>query len=136
DRADRNWRVFGDLRDVNLQVLTAALPAVETPLPQRGNGDLSVWLEWGSDSLDRGMIEAALDDVAWLPGHGVEADGYEHIELSAEWVRAADGWRLALNDIDLTRDGRTWPGGSGSVLEWHADAQGETSRVNVQSEFL
>src|SRR5690554_2280244 len=74
DRADRNWRVFGDLRDVNIEVLTTALPAAVTPLPQRGSGDLSIWLEWGSDSLDRGMIEANLDYVAWMAEHGVDAD--------------------------------------------------------------
>jgi uncharacterized protein (TIGR02099 family) len=126
---ESQWRVFGELGGVDLAVLSAALPR-EAFAPSRGFGDVSVWLEWTPEGLARGMIDADVTDVAWPAAAAAGSDGYEHVSVSVEWQRRADGWRLMVNDIGVTREGRTWPVGGNSMLDVRPDA------LALESHFL
>ena len=129
----RDWRFFGDIRDVNLDVLAASLPDLAA-LPRRGGGDVALWLEWRDTALVRGMLDATLGDVAWTEDESVDP-AYEHLAVSAEWQRSVGGWRVVLNDIDVRRDDRVWPAGADSVLELDRGTDG-VDRLELTSGFL
>ncbi|HEX5420135.1 MAG TPA: DUF3971 domain-containing protein, partial [Gammaproteobacteria bacterium] len=148
----QNWRLFADLRDVDLGALALALPS-ETEIPVRGNGDVGLWLEWHGGRLEHAMLETALDGVAWASGgppagtaatssapdpqRGARTNlaAYRHVALSAEWLRTSDGWRLMLNDIDLQRAGRTWPRGTDAILDVGQDGGG-VDKLALRSDFV
>ena len=125
------WRVFGSVTDADLAALAAALP--ELPIrPDSGRGDTTVWLEWGDGRFVRGMVDASFADVAW---HDGIARHYERLGAAAEWRRIASGWRIALNDVEITRDGRAWPSNADTVIELELD-DGGIRAVRVDSTFV
>lgn len=139
----RNWRLYGDVRDVDLDVLAAALPDAAA-IPTHGRGHLAVWLQWTGGELARGMLDAALDGVDWagraVPGGGPgerrdASDGYRRIALSAEWLRnASGGWHVTLDDVNLDRD-RVWPTGTDAVVDI-ARGPGGIEQVAARSDFV
>lgn len=132
DDLGRNWRLFADLRGVDLGVLKRALPAF-AEAPTQGKGDVGLWLEWTAGRLKHVMLETAVDDLGW--GGRRAVGDYSHVALSAEWLRNADGWRLMLNDIDLQRDGRTWPRGTDAVVDVTQGPDG-APKIIARGDFL
>src|SRR5690606_25089243 len=76
---------------------------------------------------------ASLADVAWHDG--VERR-YERLGASAEWLRTASGWRIALNDVELAREGRAWAPNADTVIELDLDDAGGIGAVRVESTFV
>ncbi|HLF09997.1 MAG TPA: DUF3971 domain-containing protein, partial [Gammaproteobacteria bacterium] len=134
-RLTGDWRVFANIRDVDLAVAARVLPATATVVPQEGNGDVSVWLEWEASALMRGTAELALDNVVLPRVLGTAGSRYERIALTSEWEQNADGWRLVLNDIAVARSGRIWPTGASIEIELENDATGPAS-FSLRSDFL
>ena len=130
-RRGGGWRVFGRAQQADLATIRAALPNLPG-WPIRGGGDFSIWLEWRDGALVRGMLDAALAGIEWADARGAR---YDRAALAAEWTRTHAGWRLALNDVAIERDGRAWPADADLVLDVAADADG-WSAVSVQSSFL
>ncbi|HEX6993881.1 MAG TPA: YhdP family protein [Gammaproteobacteria bacterium] len=126
------WRVFGDVTDADLAGLAAALP--ELPVrPESGHGDATVWLEWSDRRFVRGMLDASFANVAWHDG--VERR-YERLGASAEWLRTASGWRIALNDVEIARGGRAWAPNADTVIELEWDGGSALDAVRIDSTFV
>ena len=134
-RFSGDWRVFADVRSVDLAEAGRVLPATATAVPQAGNGDVSVWLEWHGGVLTHSTAELALDDVVLPRVLGTAGSRFERIAFTSDWQRNTDGWRLALNDIAITRSGSVWPSGSSTEIDFTSDASGLTS-VALRSDFL
>ncbi|HEX6996511.1 MAG TPA: YhdP family protein [Gammaproteobacteria bacterium] len=109
-----DWRVSAEARELDFAVLASSLPS-ELSLPRAGRGDVSLDLDWRGGRLVRGTGEAALRGVELARGDG--AAGYERLALAGDWQRRPDGWRLALTDVQVTRQGRAWPAPADLVLE-------------------
>src|SRR5690606_8317438 len=54
---------------------------------------------------------------------------------AAEWRRTASGWRIALDDVDLVRDGRAWTSNADTVIELELDDDGIRA-ARIDSTFL
>ena len=134
-RLTGDWRLFADVRDVDLAVAARVLPATATAVPQAGNGDVSVWLEWHDGALARGTAELALNDVVLPRVLGTAGSRYERIAFTSEWEQSTGGWRLVLNDIAVARAGRSWPSGAGIQIELTRDAEGPAS-FSLRGDFL
>jgi uncharacterized protein (TIGR02099 family) len=130
-----DWRVFADLRDIDLAVAAPALPATAPALPQAGNGDVSLWLDWRASALASVAAEIALDDVVLPRVLGTAGSRYERIGLTGEWARTEQGWRVNVNDLAVTRAGRTWQARSATEIEYQGDADGPRSFA-LRSDFL
>ncbi|HEY8519746.1 MAG TPA: YhdP family protein [Gammaproteobacteria bacterium] len=109
-----DWRVSAEARELDFAVLASSLPS-ELSLPRAGRGDVSLELEWRAGMLVGGRGEAALRGVELARGDG--AAGYDRLALGGDWQRRPDGWRLALTDVEVTRQGRAWPTPTDLVLE-------------------
>jgi uncharacterized protein (TIGR02099 family) len=127
------WSVAGSVRGVDLAVLRRLLPDGQ-PWPSAGTGDVSVMLGWSGQLLAEAEVELALDDVL-IPSLGGAPAAFERLGVSAAWRQRREGWSLDLNDIALTRAGRTWPR-AGRARVASAWVQGELSAVSMRSDFV
>ncbi|MGB7214000.1 MAG: YhdP family protein [Gammaproteobacteria bacterium] len=125
------WRVFGRAERADLAEIGAALPDIRG-WPVEGRGDVSIWLEWQGGTLVRGLLDAALADLEWAEARGAR---YDRAAFAAEWTRTDTGFRLALNDVEIVRDGRDWPDDADLLLDVATDDSG-WSEVSLESSFL
>jgi uncharacterized protein (TIGR02099 family) len=105
------WRVVAELEDFDFAGWSTLLPAQPGFVPDRGHGDLSLWVEFLERSAVKGTLQLALADVS-LPGQrlaATEAEPYDNISLVAEWQHETDGWRIGLTNMVISRSGRRWP---------------------------
>jgi uncharacterized protein (TIGR02099 family) len=130
-----DWRVFADVRNVDLAVAARVLPETAPAVPQAGRGDVSLWLQWQASTLEHVTANLALDDVALPRVLGTAGALYERIAFTGDWQRNPDGWRLVLNDVAVTHAGRVWPGGTSTSIELQTGAAGPTA-LNIASDFL
>jgi uncharacterized protein YhdP len=130
-----DWRIYADVEGIDLAVAARLLPSSVVP-PQAGNGDVAVWLDWQRRKLTHGTIKLALEDVALPTVSGTAGSSFDRIAFNAEWQRKADGWRAALNDVAVTRNGAAWPQNVTAVIELGRDADGRIERLSLQSDFL
>jgi uncharacterized protein (TIGR02099 family) len=130
-----DWRVSADVADADLAMVARLLPD-SAVVPQAGNGDVGVWLEWRSRELVGGTVDLALDDVAVPTVLGTAGARYERIALKGDWQRDGREWHVALRDVGVTREGRAWPTGSGAEIEVARDAAGELIPVALKSDFM
>jgi uncharacterized protein (TIGR02099 family) len=129
-----DWRLRAEVTDVDLAVAARLLPN-SALLPQAGNGDVAVWLEWQDAELAHGTAELALAGVALPTVSGAAGGLYDRIALTADWQRDEDDWRLAFNDLAVTRAGRAWPTESDAEIELRRDAAG-LERFVLRGDFL
>ncbi len=130
-----DWRVSADFEDVDLAMAARLLPD-SAVVPQAGNGDVAVWLEWRSRELVGGTVDVALADVTVPTALGAAGSGYDRIALKGDWQRDGGQWHVALRDLDVTRSGRAWPAGSEAEIEVVRDASGALTRLALKSEFM
>ncbi len=107
-RLGGDWRVSADARGVDFAVLARSLPS-DLALPRAGRGDVSLWANAQDGSVVRGTVAMTLANVV-LPESGAADPRYDRVAFRGEWLRLADGWRAVLNDVQVTRGGRSWPG--------------------------
>jgi uncharacterized protein (TIGR02099 family) len=128
-----DWRASAQARAIDLGVAARLLPATSV-VPEAGNGDLTVWMEWRGGVPTAGNVSLALANLQ-LPGvRDAPASRVEHIAFNGGWQRDGDAWHVALKDVAVTRGGRAWPS---SDLELDAvRSDGRLQRVEVRSAFL
>ena len=118
----RAWSVFAEMRDVDLAMLSTFVPE-STQLPHAGVGDLSVWLDVSGGRTRQATVQAAFADLQLGAADG-GSDGYEQLELTAEWNRLQQGWTLAVRNLNLRRNALAWPAGAGLDLRVVEDEAG------------
>jgi len=130
-----DWRVSADVEDVDLAMLARQLPD-SAVVPQAGNGDVALWLEWQKRELVGGTVDLALTDVAMPSALDGAGSRYDRIALKGDWQREGTRWHVALRDVGVTRAGRAWPAGSSAQIEVARDAAGALARLALKSDFL
>ena len=108
--SQRDWRLFTEIRDLDLATLPSFIPQ-PVQMPIAGVGDVSVWLDVTGAQANQGTMQLAFAGLR-VSNVDAEDDGYDNIELTAEWSRLDEGWTLSLNNLDVARGGQSWPGGA------------------------
>jgi len=125
------WTAFITVRDANLDVLSRLWP-VEYVSGLSGNGDVSAWVDISGGIANRIMLDLALEDVALSRLDGRQADRFDKVSLTAEWLRETDAWQLTLDEVLLSRDGQQWRRGGNSMLRSTLDGK----EIELHSDFL
>jgi uncharacterized protein (TIGR02099 family) len=103
-----DWRLAADVNGVDIAAVARLLPST-TIVPQGGEGDVAVWLDWEGGELVGGTTDLALSRVVLRSAPGAVASHYDTISLAGDWRHVDDGWRFALRDVAVARNGRSWP---------------------------
>jgi len=136
DDSGRDWRVVAELRDLDLSALTTRFPD-QRGLPRSGVGDVSIWLDFIGGTVQRATAELALEDLllAEHPDFTDLESTYESLAVTTEWGREDDGWQLALSNLELRRQSRSWPGNVSINLGVTEDSSGLNGFV-LNSSFV
>ena len=136
DGSGRDWRVVAELRDLDLSALKTRFPD-QPGLPRSGVGDISIWLDFIGGRVQRVTAELELEDLllAEHPGFTDLESTYETLAVTTEWSREDDGWQLALSNLDLRRQSRSWPGNVSMNLGVTEDSSGLNGFVLNSSFF-
>jgi uncharacterized protein (TIGR02099 family) len=126
------WRLDADTDELDLGVLAALLP-IDPVLPVSGHGAVDAVVEWSDNRLAGLRVGVDLADL------GVGEAGnepYEYVQFVADWQRSdAAGWQLALDRIEISRNGRAWdPAGSAGFSL--ATVDGEVQAITLVSDFF
>lgn len=133
DAEPGQWRLYGNLLDVNLSALMRLAPGV-ADFAVAGSGDIEARIDWSDGRVVNGTATVALANVV-SPGASVDAP-YERLALQLEWNQDTDrSWRFALSDIELDRNQRDWPGGSNATLQVRSDDDG-VAQFALRGDFL
>ena len=132
-QGERDWRLFGEVRNLNLAELPALLPE-SLELPAAGEGDVSFWLDLTGDRARQATLALAFDGLR-LGRSGGGDPAYERVGMTVEWSRLEAGWALSVSNLDLRRGGRVWPSGVGLDLRVGEDERGLSS-LELRSGFL
>jgi uncharacterized protein (TIGR02099 family) len=128
-----DWRLSAEVDAVDIAVAARSLPAAAV-VPQAGQGDVAVWLEWQAGELVGGTADFTLDDVVVEGAPDALASRYERVALSGDWRRTGDNWRFALRDVAVTRDGRSWP--VPATVDIDVEQAAGVERLAVRGSFL
>ena len=104
-KGERNWRFFGEIRDLDLAILPTLLPELGQE-SAGGVGDVAVWLDMTGIQINQSTMQLALTDVSLGDD---ETAGYDSFGLTAEWFRLENGWTLSVNNLNVSRSGSSWP---------------------------
>jgi len=134
---NERWRLFIDLRQVDLAELAQLLPNNNSALPGTGIGDFSLWLYWQQGELleataqlaARNLVPAGTGELGW------QDFSYDNVDLTAEWSRTDRGWQLALSNVSVVRNGRVWPDDSHVDLEVGVGPEG-FDLLGLRANFL
>lgn len=129
-----DWRLAADVDAVDIAAIARLLPSTAV-VPQAGQGDVAVWLDWAGGELAGGTTELALSDVVLRSAPAATESRYDRVSLSGDWRRADDGWRFALRDVAVTRDGRPWSEEATVDIEVAQNDAG-LERLALRSSFL
>ncbi len=131
-----DWRVVAELRDLDLSALQVLIPDGEG-MPRSGVGDISVWLDFNRGRLEQATAQLTLEDLqlADNPGLLVAESTYENLAGTMEWSRQADGWQIALSNVNLRRQNHSWP--SGVIVDLQiTENEGAQDSFRLKSSFL
>jgi len=136
DGRGRDWRVVAEMRDLDLSALPTLLPS-QSGLPQSGIGDVSVWFDLTGNEVELATIQFSLAELQLAEHQNFSAaeSTYQNFGATAEWSRNPDGWQLALGNLNLRRQGRSWPSDISVSLGISKDAEGLTG-AELRSGFL
>lgn len=130
-----DWRVSASADDVDLSSVGRFMPA-SAVVPQTGNGDVAVDLEWRRARLVGGDVKLALTDVQLPAVRGTAGSRFERIALGGDWRLADGAWHIDLKDVAVTREGRSWPVASNAEIDLALGADGGLERLALRSAFL
>lgn len=101
------WQIEATTEALDLAQLAELVPFA-LPDPVTGTGDLTAAFEWRGVALEAVRFEAALEAVAVGTGDAAGA-AFERLAATGRWQRTGPaGWRLALDALEVERDGRDW----------------------------
>ena len=129
-----DWRVSVEAQEVDLGVAGRFLPESDV-LPQAGRGDLALWVEWQRGEPVGGTADVELAGVEFPGVLGAVRSRYERIAFTADWQRTEAAWRVALQDLAVEREGRSWPAGTAAEIELVRGAAG-VEKFALRSDFL
>ncbi len=136
DGSGRDWRIFAELRDLDLSTLTTLLPN-QPGMPRSGVGDVSVWFDFFGSRVERATIQLTLENLllAQHPSFNDADSTYENLAFTTEWNRDDGGWQLALSNLNLRRQSRSWPADASVTLNVAKDSEGLNGFVLSSSFF-
>ena len=136
DGSGRDWRIFAELRDLDLSAFEMLLPNVRG-MPRSGVGDVSLWLDFLGGRVERATVQLTLEDLllAQHRSFDVADSTYENLAVTMEWSRDEGGWQLALSNLNLRRQSRSWPGDVSVTLRVTKDSNGLDGFVLSSSFF-
>lgn len=113
DLAARSGRLYVGGRGLDLAELGAgqAIAGISAPA---GTGDIELWSRWQQGRIDDMRLRLDLRDTVLaasapvLAGKAVSVtprSHFEHLGLSARWLRNGDDWTLDVADMQVTHDG-------------------------------
>jgi uncharacterized protein (TIGR02099 family) len=109
-----------DAEAVDLAELASFVP-IDPVWPVTGRGMADAEIEWTGSRLEGLRLDLDGEDVRI----GAEAsEPYERVSLDASWRRTADGWRLELDDVSVSRGGRPWEPSGSAVFSIETDEIG------------
>ena len=129
-----NWQVSASADDVDLSAVGRFLPDFRV-VPQAGNGDVAVNLEWRRAHLVGGDVKLALTDVELPAVRGTAGSRFDRIALGGDWRLDDDTWHIDLKNVSVAREGRAWPVTSNGEIDL-ALADGALRRLALRSSFL
>jgi uncharacterized protein (TIGR02099 family) len=128
------WQADITAPALDLAALARLVP-VDTVVPLGGRGDVSARFEWAGGQIVAAGLDAAFESLAI----GAPAGGDETIEalaFTSAWRRTgAEEWRLTLDDVAMSRNGREWPPENSASFTLGRSA-GETSTVGLSADFI
>ena len=128
-------RLAASADDVDLSSVGRFMPD-SVVVPQAGNGDVAVDLEWRRARLVGGDVKLALSDVQLPAVRGTAGSQFDRIAFGGDW-RLGDGdWHIDLKDVAVTREGRAWPVTSNAEIDLALDGDGGLERLSFRSAFL
>ncbi|HUO67297.1 MAG TPA: YhdP family protein, partial [Gammaproteobacteria bacterium] len=130
-----DWRISASADDVDLSSVGRFMPG-SAVVPQAGNGDVSVDLEWRRARLVGGDVKLAFVDVQLPAVRGTAGSRFERIALGGDWRLGDGGWHIDLKDVAVTRDGRSWPVTSNAEIDLALHGDGGIDRLALRSAFL
>ena len=101
-----DWRLAATGQAIDIGALAALVPSAGFSIG--GAGDVEVSLSGRGRAVAAANVSVALGDVVVGTGHAP----YDRLHLAAGWQRDNGDWRLQVEDVELSRDGREWPGDS------------------------
>jgi uncharacterized protein (TIGR02099 family) len=129
-----DWRLAADVDGVDIATVARLLPSTSV-VPQGGEGDVAVWLDWENGELVGGTTDVALSDVVLRSAPGAVASQYDTMSLAGDWRRADGAWRFALRDVAVMRNGRSWPESATVDIEIAEGGNG-LGRLALRGSFL
>ena len=130
-----DWHVSASADDVDLSSVGRFMPD-SVVVPQAGNGDVAVDLEWRRARLVGGDVKLALTDVQLPAVRGTAGSRFDRIGLNGDWRLGDDAWHIGLKDVAVTREGRAWPITSNAEIDLALDGDGGLKRLALRSAFL
>ena len=106
---------------------------------ERGRGDMELWSRWEGGRMRRLQGRIGWKDLRLSAGGRTGREDARVLEverLGARflWEKQVRGWRFGMEEIDLRRAGRSWPGGGLSLAVRYDDQN--RLRLEAGIEFL
>ena len=127
------WRLFGETRGLDLAALSDFLPE-SLPVPASGAGDIAFWVDFAGGEAQQATLALALAGLSVGDSGGGDPD-YDQVNVTLEGSRLHTGWAFSAGDLELEREGRTWPPGATIDVQIGEDAAGLSS-LSLRSSFL
>ena len=129
-----DWQVSASADDVDLSSVGRFLPD-SLVVPQAGNGDVAVDLEWRRTHLVGGDVKLALIGVELPAVRGTAGSRFDRIALGGEWRLNDGAWHVDLKNVSVAREGRAWPVTSNAEIDVALE-DGGLKRLALRSSFL
>ncbi len=128
EESGHDWGLFAEIRDLDLAVLSIFHPELRQP-SLSGLGDISIWLDMIGSDVNQGTMQVALDSLI------LGTDSFDQFNLTAEWSRLVNGWTLSVNNLDVSRNGNSWPDNSSIDIDVINEESG-LYQLELSSSFI
>ena len=134
DDPQTEWRLFGEVRGLDLSGLPDLLPAAWR-LPAAGTGDVSFGLDFDGYRVQQATLALALEGLRLGESGGGAGPAYARADMTLEWSRLDTGWALSASNLHVRRGGRDWSPGDSMDLQIVQDDDGLSS-LSLRGDFL